>query len=314
MLKLSHFTLMLDESSLIQNEKSKRSKFILKLNPDNVILLSGTPTSGKYEKLWSQLHLLGWKISKKLFWDQYVNIQWIEDGNSGFKRPSIIGYKNVDRLKKKLAEHGAVFMKSNEVFDLPEQIEQRISVPVTREYRKFMRTSIVTVESVELVGDLTLTKRLYARQLCGQYNRAKLDAFKDLIDSTEDRIIVFYNFNEELTKMQELIEDRPCSVVNGETKDLTAYTYKNNSVTFVQYQAGAKGLNLQKSNHIIYFTLTQSCEDWMQSKKRIHRIGQAKTCFYHYLICRNSVEEAVLKALKSGRDYTDALFEGYEGE
>lgn len=48
--KLSDFTLMLDESSLIQNETAKRSKFILKkLNPSNVILLSGTPTSGKYE-------------------------------------------------------------------------------------------------------------------------------------------------------------------------------------------------------------------------------------------------------------------------
>ena len=334
LLKLSHFTLMLDESSLIQNEKSKRSKFILKLNPDNVILLSGTPTSGKYEKLWSQLHLLGWKISKKLFWDQYVNIQWIEDGNSGFKRPSIIGYKNVDRLKKKLAEHGAVFMKSNEVFDLPEQIEQKIMIPTTNAYRKFMRSSIITMDllnlcefkddsdfygedvtpRIELVGDLTLTKRLYARQLCGQYNKAKLEAFKDLVDSTEDRIIVFYNFNEELTKMQELIDDREISIVNGEVRDLTAYTYKNNSVTFVQYQAGAKGLNLQKANKIVYFTLTQSCEDWMQSKKRIHRIGQAKTCFYYYLICRNSVEEAVLKALKSGRDYTDALFESYEGE
>lgn len=45
---LSGFTLMLDESSLIQNENAKRSKFILGLNPDNVILLSGTPTGGKY--------------------------------------------------------------------------------------------------------------------------------------------------------------------------------------------------------------------------------------------------------------------------
>ena len=50
--KLTDFTLMLDESSLIQNECAKRSKFILKkLQPDNVILLSGTPTSGKYERL-----------------------------------------------------------------------------------------------------------------------------------------------------------------------------------------------------------------------------------------------------------------------
>ena len=38
--KLKDFTLMLDESSLIQNECAKRSKFILKkLKPDNVILL-----------------------------------------------------------------------------------------------------------------------------------------------------------------------------------------------------------------------------------------------------------------------------------
>ena len=36
--KLTDFTLMLDESSLIQNEKSKRSKYILKLKPKNVIL------------------------------------------------------------------------------------------------------------------------------------------------------------------------------------------------------------------------------------------------------------------------------------
>lgn len=61
--KLKDFTLLLDESSLIQNENSKRSKFILKkLHPENVILLSGTPTGGKYERLWSQLHLLGWNI------------------------------------------------------------------------------------------------------------------------------------------------------------------------------------------------------------------------------------------------------------
>ena len=64
---ITDFTLMLDESSLICNENAKRSKFILKLHPESVILLSGTPTAGKYERLWSQLRLLGWDITKKLF-------------------------------------------------------------------------------------------------------------------------------------------------------------------------------------------------------------------------------------------------------
>ena len=74
---------MLDESSLIQNDTAKRSKFVLKMNPDNVILLSGTPTSGKYENLWSQMNLLGWNISKELYNRQYVN--WVkveQDGTS----------------------------------------------------------------------------------------------------------------------------------------------------------------------------------------------------------------------------------------
>lgn len=309
LLNLDHFTLMLDESSMIQNETAKRSKFMLKLNPDNVILLSGTPTSGKYEKLWSQLHLLGWKISKKLYWSQYVDTEVLEV--NGFPIRVIKGYKNVDRLKRKLAEYGAVFMKSEEVFDLPDQTENKIMIDTTKEYRRFMRTSIITINDQDLVGDTTLTKRLYARQLCGQYNRDKLEAFKDLIDSTEDRLIVFYNFNEELQKMIELLEERSYSIVNGSIKDLAAYDSDDNSITFVQYQAGAKGLNLQKANKIVYFTLTQSCEDWMQSKKRIHRIGQDKKCFYYYLLCKKSVEEEVLKALESGRDYTDNLFEKY---
>lgn len=87
---LTGFTLMLDESSLIQNENAKRSKFILGLKPDNVILLSGTPTGGKYENLWSQCQLLGWKISKELFWKQYIQTEWVE--TDGFWRKQITGY------------------------------------------------------------------------------------------------------------------------------------------------------------------------------------------------------------------------------
>ncbi|MDD3052076.1 MAG: SNF2-related protein, partial [Candidatus Cloacimonetes bacterium] len=65
---ITGFTLMLDESSLISNEGTQRAKFILKLEPESVILLSGTPTAGKYERLWSQCKLLGWNISKDAFW------------------------------------------------------------------------------------------------------------------------------------------------------------------------------------------------------------------------------------------------------
>jgi SNF2 family DNA or RNA helicase len=309
LLKLENFTLMLDESSLIQNEQAKRSKFILKLKADNVILLSGTPTGGKYENLWSQIQLLGWNISKKMFYNHYVNYHY--DDNNGFPLMVIDGYKNEERLKRKMREHGCHFLKTDEVFDLPEQIHQTISINTTKEYRKFRKDSIVHFNDIELVGDTTLTKMLYERQLCGMYNGDKLEAFRDLVESTNDRLIVFYNFNEELKQLQNIaVEyDRNNSIINGTFKSLYNYEHYDNSITFIQYQAGAMGLNLQKANKIVYFTPPLSSELFEQSKKRTHRIGQERTCFYYYLTCKNSVEEKIYKTLEMRKDYTDALFE-----
>lgn len=311
---ITGFTLMLDESSIIQNEAAKRSKFILKMQPENVILLSGTPTAGKYEKLWSQLRLLGWNISKDLFYKQYVEMEWIEDHNSGFRIPHVVGYKNVDRLKKKLAEHGAIFMKSEEVFDLPEQTIIPVHSKAPKEYRKFMRDEIIALDGREFIGDTILSKRIYARMICSYLNKERLADFKDLLQSTEDRLIVFYNFNDELNTLQNIVfeMERPFSVVNGETKDLTAYEEHGDSITFVQYQAGAMGLNLQKANKIIYFSLTDRSELFEQSKKRIHRIGQEKPCFYYLMICPGTVEEDILHTLELRKDYTDELFKKYQ--
>lgn len=307
--QLKDFTLMLDESSLIQNEMSKRSRFILKkLKPENVILLSGTPTGGKYEKLWSQCQLLGWDISKTAFWNTYVKYHF-EDFD-GFPVKIIDGYKNIDRLKRKLREHGAVFMKSEEVFDLPQQIDTNLYARVSKEYRKFHKDAIVKFNDKEFIGDTSLTKMLYERMLCGFVNKDKLNLFKDLLCSTDDRLIVFYNFQNELMKLSELVidSDRPLSIVNGETKDLENYENFDNSVTLIQYQTGAMGLNLQKSNKIVYFTPPLSSELFEQSKKRTHRIGQERTCFYYYLICKNSIEEKIYRTLKMRHDFTERLF------
>lgn len=320
LLKLKDFTLMLDESSLIQNSSAKQSKFILKLglNASNVILLSGTPCSGKYENLWTQAKLLGWEISEKLYKEQFIEYDFLKNHygkkfiNPVNGRPIkiVVGYKNEERLKRKLRENGAVFMKTDEVFDLPKQNYIDVNVDVTSYYTKFVKNNLVTINGVDLVGTSTLTKMLYLRMLCGQFNDSKIEALKDLILSTNDRLIIFYNFNDELDILIELCKklDRPYSQVNGKVKDLEAYESISSSITLCQYQAASKGLNLQKANKIIYFTPTQSVENWMQSQKRIHRIGQGKPCFYYLLKCKGSIEDKIYQALERGVDYTNELF------
>ena len=305
--ELEDFTLLLDESSMIQNETAKRTKFILNLHPKNVILLSGTPVGGKYENLYSQIQLLGWRISKSMYWNQYIDFH--AETRNGFPLKVVDGYKNVDRLKRKLRDHGAHFLQESDLFALPEQIHQTIKIPVTNEYKTFKRDRIVEYNGIELVGDTALTKMLYQRQLCGQYNENKLIAFRDLLNSTSDRFIVFYNFNDELKALKTVVEktERSFGEVNGNRKQIDAIQ-KEGCVLFVQYQAGAMGLNLQIANRIIYFTPPLSSELFEQSKKRTHRIGQDKKCFYYYLTCSDSIEERIYRTLEMRKDYTEYLF------
>lgn len=308
---LTDFTLILDESSLIQNRTAKRTKFILNLNPKNVILLSGTPVSGKYENLWTQIHLLGWDISEKLYNSQYVNWEKIEtEGMPVWIPDRKEPYKHVDRLKRKMREHGAYFLKTDECFSLPEQTIIKVECDKPKEYNRFIRNKLVTINGTELVGDSILKERLYLRMICGQYNNSKIQKIRELFESTNDRLLVFYNFNSELEILIGLCDelDKPYSQVNGNLKDLDAYENESNSITLIQYQAGAMGLNLQKANRIIYFTLTEKSELFEQSKKRIHRIGQKNSCFYYLLLTKGSIEEQIYEALEQKRDYTDELF------
>ena len=318
--KLSDFTLMLDESSKIQHENTKQTKFVLSMRPKNVILLSGTPCNGKYENLYTQVGLLGINMSKTEFWNRYIDykLEDVKDWSTGIPRPTgmkyrkVLGYKNVEELKLLLRRYGAVFMLSDDVLDLPPQTEQKLKVDATPEYRKFLKNKVVIIDEKEYVGDNSLKRMLVERQLTSYLNKNKWDSLTDLLESTEDRVIIFYNFTEECIKISQICDKlgKSVSVVNGQVKDLTAYENDPSSVTMIQYQAGAHGLNLQQANKMVMASPPLSCELWAQAKARIHRLGQTSPTLYWYLITRDSIEERIYRALEQGYDYTTTLFEG----
>ena len=307
LLKMTYDTVMLDESSLIANESSKRTRAIMKLHYHNCILLSGSICGGKYEQLYSQMKMLRWDITKTEWWNRYI--KWhLQDYGFGIPFKMVDGYKNTDDMLEQMHNHGCIFKKTEEVLNLPSQNDVVINIPVSPEYKRFQRDKIVQIGDTELVGDTSLKELLYLRQLAGAYCREKIKAFKDLLESTDDRVVVFYNFKEELKQLTKIATElhRPRSFVNGSCRDIVRYDDCDNSITFVQYQAGAMGLNLQKANKIIYFSPCLSSDLYEQSRKRIHRIGQEKPCFYYKLTC--GIEEKIYKVLAERRDFTDALF------
>ena len=116
--QLRNYTLILDESSLIKNPKAQRTKAVFKLNCSHLVLLSGTPCSGKYEELITQCHLLGWKINPETYIDRYTNYISLYVPGKWNPVRKFVGYKNVRELKQRLVEYGADFKLSKDYIDL----------------------------------------------------------------------------------------------------------------------------------------------------------------------------------------------------
>ena len=326
LLTLRNFTLMLDESSLIQNMNAKRTKFILKMKPDHVVLLSGTPVSGgqldkdegliygKYENLLSQVNLLGWKISKKAYWDRYIN--WVVRQYGEVRVNEVVGYKNIRELNNKLKELGCVFRRTDDMVDLPEYDDQTIYVSRIPGYNKMLKNGIAEIDGDELVGDLPITKLLRLRQICGHYTTEKLNVLADILDSLEnERVVIFYNFNAELARIKGLIDDsRPVFLMTGEVKTWDEEVWQrpeyDNAVVLCQYQAGSYAHNMQAARYLVNFSVTNSAELYEQSRGRIRRNGQkAERVMYYHIVVKDSIEENELANVKAGLDYT---LEDYE--
>ena len=310
LMELDDIALMFDESSLLQNATSKRTKAAMKLagKADTLVLLSGTPVDGKYERLWTQLRMLGWGIDEKLFWRQYVESETTM--REGFPITKVTGYKNEERLVRKMKELGCDFLKTEDVIDLPDQRFISIDVPMSEYYRKFAKTNVITAFGRDFVGDTVFGDLTAKRQLAAAYSPAKLEAFGDLLDGTSKRLVVFYNFDVELEGLtEELVKrGRPYGVLNGKKHDLSPFFDTDDGVALIQYQAGAMGVNLQQADTCVYFSPPLASSLFEQSKKRIHRVGQDKPCTYYELVSKGTVEEKIYDTLAMRHDYTEKLF------
>lgn len=309
--KVKGVTLMLDESQAIANNTSKQTKGIFKIDHKNCILLSGTPASNaRYDKMYTQLKLLGLDMNKRSYEDRYCNFFTMKNAGIEFRVLSrTTPYKRVPELKNTIKNLGGRFMKTEEVLDLPDQRFINVFVNKSKDYKTFETEGYVDCGDVEYISNGPAQDMLFMRQLCN--SKSKLEMLKTLVESTNDRIVIFYNFDIELKLLQQCISKlkRPMSFINGHEKNLNCYNNNDDSITLVQYQSGSAGVNLQKANKMIYYSPPVKSDFYEQSKKRIHRIGQENKCTYWKLITRDSIELKIYQTLSKKQDYNDKLFE-----
>jgi SNF2 family DNA or RNA helicase len=237
----------------------------------------------------------------------------------------------------------ALRMSSEELLDMPKLIPLRIPYQLPPKARKhydeleeeFM--SIIGKDVVKATNAGVLVGKL--RQVCGgalyktsvcemtgapmntgeylELHNAKLDAFEDLVaELNGQQVLCIYEYKHDLERIEARFGKVPH--IGGGTSEkearMLASAWNSGELPwlFGHPQSMGHGLNLQGSNanHIIFFTLPWSLENYEQVIGRLRRQGsQAKSMMVYHMIGERTVEESVMNGLLNNARTQRELFE-----
>ena len=93
------------------------------------------------------------------------------------------------------------------------------------------------------------------------------------------------------------------------------YAFQNDPKVkyFVANKTASTGLTLTSASNVIYYSNSYSLEDRLQSEDRAMRIGQKNNVVYRDLVARGTVDESIIKALKSKQSIAETILKDIEG-
>ena len=223
-----------------------------------------------------------------------------------------------------------------------------LSTNQKRAYETMRRQSIAELESGETVtADIALTKLLRLHQITlgflsytdenGQLQEQELDpdggprakALLELLEELgpDEKVIVWTNYTYNINALSKLLKkiyqgngvnEEVVAVFNGQTAQedretiVKRFQDKKDPLRFFlgNSRVGGFGLTLTEAANTIYFSNNFSLEVRMQSEDRIHRIGQTRAVNYVDLRAPGTVDDKIVKALRSKKDLAEELTGG----
>ena len=307
-------TVVIDELSSFKNPQAQRFKALRKVLPgaDRVIGLTGTPAPNGLMDLWAEIYLLdrGQRLGKTIgaYREQYFR----PGARNGFVVYDWIPRKGADReIQRKLSDI-CISMSAKDYLQLPERIDNEIPVKLEpgelAKYKELERDQILQLEDDQTVVAMSaaavMTKLLqmangavYAEGgAVSRIHGRKLDALKEIIDTTGEPVLVFYSFRHDLEAIRAEI---PARELEG-PEDIAAWNRGEIRVLLAHPASVGYGLNLQEGGHVIvWYGLTWSLELYQQANARLYRQGQTRPVIIHHLIAEGTVDEQVMRALKA---------------
>lgn len=297
-----------DECHYIKNPTSQRGKAAATIakNATNFVLLSATPASNGWADCINYFIMFGFTPNKTRF-NQTYGI--FEQKNFGGRFVQLVtGYRYESELQREF-NRWSLKLSKEQCLDLPPIIYEKISFKPSKLYKQIEKTRVYELDGTEYICD-TIASFMAALRMHAA-TKDKIDYLTMLLEGTTENIVIFYNFKHEREAIAQAIKDKTVYEVSGNRTclpDRDEWAALQNSVTLVQYQAGASGIELQYANNVVVFSPTYSLQDHEQAMGRCYRNGQDKKVTVYQFETTNTVEQAVYFALENKRDFVEKLY------
>ena len=324
----SHNTLMaVDESTTIKNPSAKRTKNIIAIGKQAKYrrIMTGSPITKNPLDLYSQCEFLDpWLLdfaSYYAFRNRYAEMKTMHVRGRSIQ--VVNKFRNLSELSDTVKTFSDRVLKED-CLDLPPKNFIKRYVTLTPDQKKVyeqMKKQAVAHLNGKVTSTMTvLTQLMRLHQItCGHFTAddgstqsVENNRFKELmsiLEETEGKAIIWANYQLSVGEIiQKIIKEygedsyvHYYGLTSQEDRQDFIRKFQNNpKCRFLigTPQTGGYGITLTQANTVIYYSNGYDLEKRLQSEDRAHRIGQKKTVTYIDLICENTVDEKIVKALR----------------
>ena len=318
----------IDESTTIKTPTSNRTRSVLSLRELAKYrrILTGSPVTKSPLDLFSQCQFLDpWLLNHSSYYTfkaRYAVTRKIEV--QGRRVEIVVGYRNLGELSEKIKPFSKRVLK-DDCLDLPDKTFIKHTVELTKEqkkvYEQMKREAIAFLDGKMQSTATVMTQLMRLHQItCGHFTAddgtikdlpcSRLSELMSILENVEGKAIIWSHYTHDVKRIIEKIKEvyGEDSVVDyfGETdqdqrsKNIKKFQTDDNCRFFVgTTHTGGYGITLTAGSTMIYFSNGYDLEKRQQSEARIDRIGQTKKMTYIDIISQDTVDERIVKALRS---------------